>query len=216
MRKRFIPAVEVSHLNSASLVLVDYFKRCETLVHAKMDVDHVHFRSQKGSASATRKGSLSPSRRCLRAGLAEAPIHRRGHVIETPPSLRGRRTSTAPGWQARGIDLQRAETESAAQKVPAIGGRRCPPTPPHSNSAEMRPRSFARGRRKDPASKHLRSLIQKFLPDRRLVQRFVTPISDAKLCTNVRTSQRLSSEETKISDTYAPNLDLVRYYTILC
>jgi len=38
MRKRFIPAEEVIHLNSASLVLVDHFKRCEALVHAKMDV----------------------------------------------------------------------------------------------------------------------------------------------------------------------------------
>ncbi len=103
----------------------------------------------KGSASATRKGSLSRSRRCLHAGLVEAAMRRRCHVLETPPSPRGRRTSTAPGWQARGIDLQRVETESAAQKALAIGGRRCPPIPRHSNSAEMLPRSFARGPSRD-------------------------------------------------------------------
>ena len=38
MRKRFIPAEEVSHLDSPSPVLVDHFKRCEALVYAKMDV----------------------------------------------------------------------------------------------------------------------------------------------------------------------------------
>ena len=44
MREHFIPAVEVSHLNGASLFLVDHFKCSETLVHAKMDVNHVYFR----------------------------------------------------------------------------------------------------------------------------------------------------------------------------
>ncbi len=51
----------------------------------------------------------------------------------------------APGWQARGIDRQRVETESAAQKALAIGGIHCPPTPRHSNSAEILRLSFARG-----------------------------------------------------------------------
>jgi hypothetical protein len=36
----------------------------------------------KGSASATRKESLSPSRRCLRAGLVEAAMRRRCHVLQ--------------------------------------------------------------------------------------------------------------------------------------
>jgi hypothetical protein len=45
MRKRFIPAEEVSHLNSAGLVLVDYFKCCEALIHAEMDMNQVYFRS---------------------------------------------------------------------------------------------------------------------------------------------------------------------------
>ena len=56
MRERFIPAVEVSHLNSASLVVVDHFKRCETLVHGKMDVDHVYFRSQRGAPAQLVRG----------------------------------------------------------------------------------------------------------------------------------------------------------------
>jgi hypothetical protein len=43
----------------------------------------------------------------------------------------------APGSQARGIDRQCMETESAAQKALAIGGRHCPPTRRHSNSAEI-------------------------------------------------------------------------------
>jgi hypothetical protein len=51
----------------------------------------------------------------------------------------------APGWLERGIDRQRVETESAAQKALAIGGRHCPPTPRHSNSAEILPRSFSPG-----------------------------------------------------------------------
>ena len=37
VRKRFIPAEEVNHFNSASLAMVGHFKSCETLVHAKMD-----------------------------------------------------------------------------------------------------------------------------------------------------------------------------------
>ena len=49
MRKRFIPAEEVSHLNSAGLVLVDHFKCCEALIHAEMDMNHVYFRSQRGA-----------------------------------------------------------------------------------------------------------------------------------------------------------------------
>jgi hypothetical protein len=55
----------------------------------------------------------------------------------------------APGWQARGIDPQRVEIESAAQKALAIGGRHCPPIPRHSNSAEILPRSFAPGCSRD-------------------------------------------------------------------
>src|SRR6516162_6337375 len=49
MRERFVPAEEVSHLNRVSLVRVDHFERCEALVHAKMDVNHVYFRSQRGA-----------------------------------------------------------------------------------------------------------------------------------------------------------------------
>ena len=55
----------------------------------------------------------------------------------------------APGWLARGIDRQRVETESAAQKALAIAGMHCPPTPRHSNSAEILPRSFALGCSRD-------------------------------------------------------------------
>jgi hypothetical protein len=49
MRERFIPAEEVSHLNSASLVLTDHCKRCEAPVQAKMDVNYVYFCSFRGA-----------------------------------------------------------------------------------------------------------------------------------------------------------------------
>jgi hypothetical protein len=79
MRKRFTPAEEVRHLNSAGLVLVDHFKCCETLVHAKMNVNHVYFRSEGGAPAML----VSPSLRCLRAELVEGPMRRRRHVFET-------------------------------------------------------------------------------------------------------------------------------------
>ena len=56
MRKRFIPAEEVSHLNSAGLVLVDHFKCCEALIHAEMDMNHVYFRSQRGAPAQLVRG----------------------------------------------------------------------------------------------------------------------------------------------------------------
>jgi hypothetical protein len=49
MRERFISTEEFSHLDSASLVLVDHLKGCEALVNAKMDVDHVNHSSQRGA-----------------------------------------------------------------------------------------------------------------------------------------------------------------------
>jgi hypothetical protein len=51
MRRRFIPAEEVNHLNSASLASVDHFKCCEILVHAKMDVNHVYLRPKRDTSS---------------------------------------------------------------------------------------------------------------------------------------------------------------------
>ena len=50
------PAEEVSHLNSAGLVLVDHFKCCEALIHAEMDMNHVYFRSQRGAPAQLVRG----------------------------------------------------------------------------------------------------------------------------------------------------------------
>ena len=49
MRERFIPTEEFIHHNSASFVLVDHLKGRKTLVHTKMNVDHVNLSSERGA-----------------------------------------------------------------------------------------------------------------------------------------------------------------------
>jgi hypothetical protein len=56
MRERFIPTEEFDHLKSASLVGINHFNRCEKLVHGKMDMDHVHFRSRTGAPAQLVRG----------------------------------------------------------------------------------------------------------------------------------------------------------------
>jgi pimeloyl-ACP methyl ester carboxylesterase len=84
MRKRFIRAQEVSHLDTRLPCLGRSLRTLEIQVHRKMDVNHVQL-APKGSAGAAPKGCLSSSRRCLAAGFVEAPVRRRRHVPATRP-----------------------------------------------------------------------------------------------------------------------------------
>jgi hypothetical protein len=96
MHERFIPTEEFSHLNNASLVLVDHLKGCEALVQAKMDVDHVNLKLLEGSASAIRKAFWSELRTGLQTALCRIARGRQSRAPRILPNPLCYKRSTAP------------------------------------------------------------------------------------------------------------------------